>query len=51
VIVGSGENRANPLFIPGLDLSGLFYEEAVAPLLADYFPGLPHSAALIGYGS
>ena len=51
MIVGSGENRANPVFIPGLDLSGLFYEEAVAPLLAEHFPGLPHSAALIGYGS
>lgn len=38
-------------FIPGQQLSGLFYEEAVAPILAEAFPGLRHSAALIGYGS
>ena len=43
--------RAPAEFISGLDLSGAFYEEAVAPLLAEYFPGLAHSAALIGYGS
>lgn len=40
-----------PAFIPGLELSQMFYEEAVAPLLAEHFPGLAHSAALIGYGS
>src|SRR5215212_10469367 len=40
-----------PEFIPGLELSGLLYEEAVAPILAEAFPGLRHSAALIGYGS
>jgi hypothetical protein len=38
-------------FIPGRQLSGLFYEEAVAPILAEAFPALRHSAALIGYGS
>ncbi len=38
-------------FIPGLKLSGLFYEEVVAPLLESNFPDLPHSAALIGSGS
>src|SRR4051812_40820215 len=38
-------------FIPGQQLSGLFYEEAVAPILAEASPGLRHSAALIGYGS
>ncbi|MEZ4560204.1 MAG: hypothetical protein R2854_27805 [Caldilineaceae bacterium] len=38
-------------FIPGRDLCGAFYHEAVAPLLADYAPGLPHAAALIGSGS
>jgi hypothetical protein len=38
-------------FIPGQRLCGLYYEEAVAPILAEAFPGLCHSAALIGYGS
>ena len=38
-------------FIPGRDLCGAFYHEAVAPLLADYAPVLPHAAALIGSGS
>jgi hypothetical protein len=38
-------------FIPGLKLSELFYHEAVRPVLDRGFPGLPHSAALIGYGS
>jgi hypothetical protein len=40
-----------PEFIPGLKLSELLYREAVRPLLDAHFPGLPHSAALIGYGS
>lgn len=35
----------------GIELSGRFYEEAVAPWLARDFPGLKHAAALIGYGS
>src|SRR5213593_4167188 len=38
-------------FIPGLELSRLFYEEAVRPILDAAFPGLPHSAALLGRGS
>ena len=38
-------------FIPGLHLSAEFYREAVAPILAAEFPGVPHSAALIGSGS
>lgn len=38
-------------FVGGLDLSGLFYEEAVRPILDSEFPGLTHSSALIGYGS
>lgn len=38
-------------FIPGLQLSGLFYEKAVKPILDAEFPGLRHSAALVGYGS
>ncbi|MET9627009.1 DUF4037 domain-containing protein [Lentzea sp. NPDC006480] len=38
-------------FIPGLELSGRFYREAVRPLLERRFPGLVHTAALIGPGS
>ena len=38
-------------FIPGLQLSELFYKEAVQPLLAQRFPDLVYSAALIGSGS
>jgi hypothetical protein len=40
-----------PPFIPGLQLSELFYQEAVRPLLDRSFPGIAHTAALIGYGS
>lgn len=38
-------------FIPGLELSRLFYWDAVRPLLDQHYPGLPHAAALIGPGS
>jgi hypothetical protein len=38
-------------FIPGLDLNEHFYHDVVRPLLDTHFPKLPHSAALIGYGS
>lgn len=38
-------------FIPGLRLSAEFFQEAVAPILATDFPGLPYSAALLGGGS
>jgi Domain of unknown function (DUF4037) len=38
-------------FIPGLELSRLFYQEAVRPILEAAFSGLPHSAALLGRGS
>lgn len=40
-----------PPFIPGLKLSGLFYEEAVAPILASRFPHLVYSAAMLHTGS
>ncbi len=40
-----------PAFIPGTDLARRFYVEQVRPLLDEHFPGLPHSAALIGPGS
>lgn len=38
-------------FVPGLELSRLYYGEAVRPVLDATFPGLPHSAALLGRGS
>jgi hypothetical protein len=38
-------------FMPGLELSRLFYEEAVAPILAHRFPGLAHAAARLDTGS
>ncbi|MDX6279932.1 MAG: hypothetical protein QOH03_1003 [Kribbellaceae bacterium] len=38
-------------FVPGLELSRLFYTEAVKPILESRFPVLPYSAALIGRGS
>ncbi len=37
--------------IPGLQLSGYFFEEAIQPLMADHFPNLAYSAARLGYGS
>ncbi len=40
-----------PEFIPGLELSRLFFAEAVLPLLQEHFPTLTYSAALIGSGS
>lgn len=38
-------------FIGGIELSRLFYEEAVRPILDSEFPRLTHSAARIGSGS
>ncbi len=38
-------------FIPGVRLSAEFFREAVAPILAANFPGVPYSAALLGSGS
>jgi len=40
-----------PDFIPGLELSRLFYEEAVKPVLDADFPDLRYDAAVIGSGS
>jgi hypothetical protein len=39
------------VFIPGVELAGRLYREAVRPLLSRHFPGLTHTAALIGPGS
>jgi hypothetical protein len=38
-------------FVPGLELSRFFYAEAVAPLLARYYPNLIHSAGRLETGS
>jgi hypothetical protein len=38
-------------FVPGLELSWQFYHGLVRPILDAKFPGLPHSAALLGRGS
>ncbi len=38
-------------FIPGLTLSELFYQEAVKPILAKWFPKVTYSAGLLGSGS
>jgi hypothetical protein len=38
-------------FVSGQELSRQFYLEAVRPILDSGFPGLPHSAALLGRGS
>ena len=43
--------RVTQDFIPGLQLARLFYLEVVRPLLDRQFPGLRHTAALIGPGS
>ena len=40
-----------PEFLPGLQLSELFYREVVGPMLQKEFPELVHSAGLLGYGS
>ena len=40
-----------PDFIPGLELGEGFYREAVRPIIERKFPGLKHTAALIGSGS
>lgn len=40
-----------PTFMPGLQLSELFYHEAVKPILDQHLPDLAYSAALIGWGS
>jgi Domain of unknown function (DUF4037) len=41
----------SPAFIPGLELSRVLFEEAVAPLLAEEHPGLRYAAARVGSGS
>jgi len=38
-------------FIPGIELAGKFYQEAIRPVLESDFSGVPYSAALLGPGS
>ena len=38
-------------FLPGLDLSKAFYEDAVKPFMDKYYPNLVYSAVRIGHGS
>src|SRR5690348_7265587 len=38
-------------FMPGQQLSRLFYDDAVRPILEEQFPKLRHSAGLLGTGS
>lgn len=38
-------------FVPGLEMSRQLYHELVRPILDARFPGVPHSAALLGRGS
>jgi hypothetical protein len=40
-----------PIFLPGLELSRVLYDEAVRPILNDAFPGLRYAAARVGEGS
>ena len=40
-----------PQFVPGLELSRLFYQEEVAPILSKHFAHIKYSAALLGPGS
>jgi hypothetical protein len=46
-LIEGGENT----FVPGLVLNRAFYAEVLAPLLRAHFPGVEHSAALLGEGS
>jgi hypothetical protein len=43
--------RMTVAFVPGQDLAREFYASVVQPLLAELFPGLRYSAALLGPGS
>lgn len=44
-------NKQNDDFIPGLELSKLFYQKEIKPIFEKFFPKLKYSAALIGWGS
>src|SRR4051812_11704957 len=46
----AADNPSDP-FVPGLELARGFYGDVVRPILDAQFARVPHSAALIGYGS
>lgn len=50
-MVGAGMMTHTSDFVPGRALNRRFYWSAVRPLLDQDYPHLPHSAALMGYGS
>ena len=35
----------------GIELCQHFYQQAIQPILAQHFPNLPYTAALVGSGS
>ena len=45
------EQEAKIFFFSGHQLSEIFYLDHVAPIIEKHYPGLPHSAALLGDGS
>ena len=47
----SSEYPSTDRFLKGLDLSQVFYEEAVKPLLEAEFPNLVYSTGHLGAGS
>jgi hypothetical protein len=50
-VASAPDGSSSPPFVPGRELCGAFYREAVRPVLEAAFPGLRHSAALLGPGS
>ena len=50
-VPGRSDSMAAMDFVPGLELSRRFYEEAVRPVITARFGDLPHTAARIGAGS
>lgn len=51
LVCGYSMNEKQIKFIPGLELSKLFYQQEVRPILDKYFSDLNYSAALLGWGS
>lgn len=44
-------SESEPVFLPGLELSRVFFKEAVAPILTREYPELRYAAARLGSGS
>jgi adenylate kinase len=43
--------KSPSVFTPGIELSGLFFEQVIRPLLDEEFPSLLYAAAILGPGS